>query len=449
MKIQSKEKEYQDRLQDVLKNINECDSECRGLGMVSTTRGEGYSQTTEWIIENLPLVAYGLERKTNYIFSNGLATGNEADDLKLKEWLYERKNLYGATNYSVLRDAVKDAEAYGESGIRWYDGNIYSYKQGYFGLIIAEENGIERIVAYYVHRKRKKVDANIKDEDWGTWQDWYDAVDYFDRKDLILMDASEFCLIRNDTSRLHGIPRLLMDKQRVELLLSVYERLNYDIDYDGPGRYLFWTNNGWTSDQKNEVSTTTEILKNSPSARTERAEKAKDEVRKLARDIKNAGSDSIGIVSEAISHDYLHIPRVTKATEFFGWLENEDDIVAQLIDMDRVLMGVGDVHGNVSMEKLIDDAMLNTIVPTREKYAIQISPFLTERLSVDKVYFDKYDLKQVQDANEEREKIALIVNRLSVAADKVQSEEVTLAIDEYVQVLRNSIRNDKGELISI
>lgn len=446
MEIMTHELDRGRRFQDILEDINTCDSSCEQLGMIPTHLPNNRADLTEWLLENLPGIQYGLDREVHYIFSNGLTTGDEKSDERLREWLYETRNKNGAVNYSVLQAAIKNAIAYGESAIRLYDGALYEYKQGYFGLILNEENGIEEIVAAYIDKYRRKVSADIKDEDWGRWEDWYGAVDYFDRKELILLDFSEFRLLRNDTAKLHGTPTLLVDKQRVELLMSVYQRLNYDIDFDGPGRYIFWEEAGYTKDPDNEVQTTSELLKNAPSERAKRRTKAQEEIKEFAKNMKSAGSDSIGVVSRAISRDYLHIPRVTKATEFFGWLEGEAEIVSQLIGMDSILLGVGDVHGNVSMEKLIDDGMLNTIIPLREKYAIQFSGLIAGHLNVPKVFFNKYDLKQVKDENEERKKISTILLQLSSAYDRFQSEEIANAMNNYARMLNESAIDNKGNL---
>ena len=130
----------------VLRDMNECDSTCEPLGMKSSTKYEG--NITDWLLANLPSIQYALDRKMNYLFSNGLTTGDERYDEKLNDWLYGQTNRYGATNYSVLREATRMAGVYGESGIRWFDGNIYAYKQGHFGLLVSSEEGIEKIEAY-------------------------------------------------------------------------------------------------------------------------------------------------------------------------------------------------------------------------------------------------------------------------------------------------------------
>lgn len=429
--------------QEILEKMNTCDSTCTGLGMLPLKDVRGRTKKTDWLLEHIPGISYGLERTVNYIFSNGLTTGDVEPSQRLNTWLYEQKNRLGATNYSVLQQAVKNAHVYGECGIRWYEDNIYDYKQGLFGMLVSEADGIRTVEAYYISKDGDEVDADIKTDEWGEWREWQDIPRYFDEKGLILLDPSEFCVLKNDPTKLHGTPTLLVDKERVNLLLSTYQRLNYDIDYDGPGRIFFWEDSGYVKDE-NGVSTTTEFIQNSAVNREERTQKAKKEVEELAKKIKTAGSDSVGVLSRALSKDVLKIPRVTKATEFFGWIGGEGKIVAQLLGMSSVLLEVGDWSGNVSMGKIIDNAMLNTIIPMREKYAIQFSEFLASHLGVPKVYFDLYDMQQVNNMNDEREKVANTIFRLARAKDA--GADVDKVINELSEMMSASLYNEAGNL---
>lgn len=436
---------YDQRLQEVLRDLNECDSACEPLGMVS--KNFGSSSMTDWMMDNVPVLPYAMERIMNYIFSNGMTTGVQEQEETLTKWLYESRNTMGSTNYSTLREAIRLAHTYGESGLRWYEDNLYLYKKGYFGLIIGDDDGVEKILAAYVRKDRKKVSADIFDDDWGDWDDVYGVLRYFDEKGLILLDMEDFCLLRNNTSELHGTPIFSMDKQRVQLLLHTYQRLNYDIDYDGPGRFIFFENGGFLSNPDNTVSTTTEVLNNSPTAKSERSIKAKEEIRQIAKDVKTAGSDAIGVVSKVIDPEHiLKIPRVTKATEFFNWISLEGEMVAQVVGMSPILLETGKLHGNVSMAALIDNAMLNSIVPLREKYAIQFSDFIARKIGVAKVYFNKYDMRQIEDENDERGKVATVIMRLSNAMANNDSEILVETVNNLTAMINNSLHEESGDL---
>ena len=184
-------------------------------------------------------------------------------------------------------------------------------------------------------------------------------------------------------------------------------------------------------------------------AQTERIEKAKLEAKRIAKEIKNSSSDAVVVISNAFDKDIEHLPRVTKATEFFDWISNEGVILAQLLGMSPTLLEVGQIHGNVSVEKIIDNAMLNTIIPLREHYAIQITNIISSHIGVPKVYFDKYDLQQVQDENEVRANVSYIIQKLASADKASPNAEVKKAITDFAKYIDESIIDDNGNTKSM
>lgn len=432
---------YDERMQEVLDDMNRCDSTCTGLAL-----GEPIKITdVDWLVENLPGIDYVLSRMSNYIFANGVTTGTEEQDDMLEEWLYDEVNLMDSTNYSVLSSAIMDAIAFGCCGLRMYQGNLYLVRKGYYGALTRQEDGIKEIVAYFIKKDRTRVEEEVKVDEWSQFETIEDILAWFDENKYILLDTSEFANLRNDTSTLFGYSPLLKDKQRVNLLLSVYQRLNYDIKYDGPGRIILHTKDGFVSDEKNEISTT-EVLNNAPGMVEQRYEKAKQEARRIAKDLKDSTSDAVGVMSGAFDKDITHLPRVTKATEFLEWLDVDMTIIAQILGMSPTLLEVGELHGNVSVEKIIDTAMLNTIIPLREKYAIQFSDIIAKRLGVTKVAFNKYDMVQTQDENEIRAKVADIIKSLSYSYKAVETPEVKDLIEKCSALLETSLLDKDGNI---
>lgn len=426
-------------LQDVLDDINTC-TPCTDIDHYKTA---GKEVTIDWMIENLPGIDYVLQRMLNYMFSNGMTTGaGDSADAVLDKWLYEQKNLEGATNYSVLRSCIRDAAIRGECGIRLYDNNLYQYEKGKYGILYAMKDGIQEVVAYFI----KKNGDDVTDIDTKRWESFiaYDDIErWFDTNGYILLDESEFENLRNDVTTLHGYSPLLRDKQRLNLIIAIYERLNYDIRFDGPGRIFLKTKDEYVGD--NEKSTG-EILNDSPNARQERYQDAMKEAQDIARFIKNSSSDTVGVISGAFENNVIHLPRVTQAKEFLEWLSVDTVVMAQIIGMSPTLLEVGELHGNVSTEKIIDNAMVNTIIPMRENYAIQVSNLMARAVGVEKVFFNKYDMQQVEDENSIRAKVAAIVKDLSSANRQSPSTDVAKLIDEFADVLRTSIYDDNGQL---
>lgn len=438
------------RQQEVLLDFLNCQTTGCDLGFgEKNSQREVTDDDVEDILRELPGVDYVLDRMINYMFSNGLTTGDEnTDETVLDPWLFEVKNKSGAGNYEVLKEAIRQAASRGECGLRLYDGCLYAYPKGTYGIILDRVDGVQEVVAYFIRKDGKAIDTDINREEWDSIRTYGDILSYFNKNDLLLLDASEFENIRNNPGYLHGFSPFTRDRERLDLLLSVYERLNYDIDYDGPGRIILRPKDGFTSADGNDVSTS-QIVNNSLGAQQKRNEDAKKEVARVGQAIKDSSSDSVILLSNAFSDEIEHLPRVTKATEFFEWLTNDTVIIAQVLGMSPTLLEVGKLHGNVSVEKIIDNAMLNTIIPMRENYAVQFSKLIAGFLGVTKIYFDKYDLEQVQDENDVREKLAQTIQKLSYANKASENNNVQDIIDEFVAYLRQTLYNAKGEMKSI
>lgn len=448
-----------DYLNEVLDDMNNCVSPCPDIPQTCPPKGDQVVDIN-WLVENLPGMNYVKNRALNYIFSNGLAAGGKDDDEKLDKWLYEQTNDLGSSNYLVLREAIGTAIVYGECGLRMYNGNLYKYESGHFGILYMKEDGVQKIIGYFVEEKGEAISGDIDQKEWENWHTIEDIYAWFKEKKLILLDPSEFTNLRNETAYLHGLSPLLQDKQRIKLLLSVYERLNYDIQYDGPGRIILHAKSRFNEEEM--TSTTSEIMNNSGPAIMERFKNAMREAKRFLRDLKSSSSDQVLMLSDGFEKEITHLPRVTKATEFMTWLESEGTVVAQILGMSSVLVEVGKWSGNVSMEKVIDDAMVNTIVPLRELYAVQFSRMICDHLKVGKVYFDKYDMKQAEDENVARQKSASVIRDLALSAKNLSAaaeggntdvseamENINQLINEVSEVLRNSLYDENGEIRSL
>lgn len=432
-------KTHDEFAQEVIKDVIDCGTQCADIGSfdVDVTKMD-----VDFLIENLPALDYTKDRLLNYIFSNGLTTGEVEANHRLDSWLYDLKNRQGATNFSVLREAVGYAIIYGECGVRIYEDRLYIYRQGHFGALVNREDGIDEIVAFFIRKDGKEVERDFKLDQVEMFSD---VQSFFDTNNMILLDTEEFFTLRNDVTQDHGYCPLKMDQQRLNLLMSVYMRLNYDINYDGPGRIVVRPKSGYLAGEENDLSTSA-MFNNTPEAQQKRNEKAQQEVRRVAEQIKGSASDSVILLSNAFEEKIEKIPRVTKATEFFEWIKQEAVIMAQLLGMSPTLLEVGDIHGNVSVEKIIDNAMLNTIIPMRESYAVQFSEAISKAASVPKVYFNKYDMQQVEDENDIRAKVAAIIKDLSVTVKNTGDENAAKLMNEFTEVLRTSVYDDNNNL---
>lgn len=434
--------EQENMFEDMLRQWAKCNSVC-DVAVPKRTRKEGLEKADRYM-RILPGAEYVLTQTLNYIFSNGLTTGSINEDESLKDFLY-RKNERGNLNLAELRDAVGMAITHGGSGLRHLDGNVYQYKWGTYRVLTYKENGLEKLLGYVIHKKGEKVPyIELRTDDLLEYEDFLRRLD---EQNLILLTEEEFIILRNDTSEWYGSSPLLADEERLDLVVAVYERLNYDIKYDGPGRIIIRPKDGYIQGENNEVSSAS-VMAGALDGNDKRVENLKKEASRVAGDLKKSSSDSVIVLSNAFSEKIEHLERVTKATEFFEWLKNDTMILAQDFGMSPSLLELGGVSGNVSMTSIISTAMTNSIVPLREKYATQFSNFLAKHLNVEKVYFNKYEMEQREDENTMRTKIVNIMSLLNAMHDEndVIRPDALALFNDFAEMLSENIHNENGVL---
>lgn len=434
--------EQERMFEDMIRNWAECNTVC-DVAKPRERKKEGLEKADRYM-RILPGAEYVLTQTLNYIFSNGLTTGSINDDETLDDFLY-RKNASGNTNLSELRGAIGMAITHGQSGLRWYEDNVYQYKWGTFKVITYKEDGLEKILGYVVDENGDKV-PHI-DFDWDDLSEYRDFLDRIEDMGLILLSTEEFIIMRNDTSHWYGSSPLLADEERLYLLVAVYERMNYDITYDGPGRIIIRPKDGYIQGDTSEVSST-QVMAGALEGSEKRVKQIKEEVQRVAGEIKGSSSDSVIVLSNAFDENIEHLERVTKATEFFDWIKNEGVILAQDFGMSPSLLELGGISGNVSMTSIISTAMLNSIVPLRERYATQFSSFLSDHLGVEKVYFNLYEMEQRENENTMRTKIVNIMSLLNAMHDEndqIRPEALQLFKD-FGAMLHDNIYNENDQL---
>ena len=433
------------RYNEILRQMVECNSVC-DLATIRSKKKSDYESEVDYYMSVLPGIKYILLRNLDFIFANNLTTGSINQDDILSPFLYA-VNEPEVTNQSVLRDSIGIAITHGSCGIRWYEGNLYQYKPGTYRALTKRENGINKVVAYVVSEEQKQIDIVDLTMERSDFADitYADIVDKIREQGLILLDRRDFLNLRNNTNYLYGENAFKRDELRLELLIDVYKQLIEDIVYDGPGRIIVRPKDGYITGDINDVSTTAVLNQSMEAARSRRADIEK-EIRRVAKELKSSSSDSVIMLSTAFGNDIDKLPRVTKATEFLQWLMAEEGVIlAQALGLSPSLLELGGISGNVSMEKIIDNAMLNNIVPMREFYATQFSPFFSDHLGIQKCYFNKYEMQQAEDENTMRTKIANIMSILN-SIDHPSSQKL---VDDFAQMMSDNIHNENNQLVEL
>lgn len=432
----------------ILDELLEC-SGCADFGSFKYDQlKKKYDCEHDYFIDNLPAVNYVIGEIINYMFSNGLTTGETEKDIELKKFLY-RKNGEQITNYDVLKTAISNSIKMGECGIRLYEENLYLVRKGRYAPIIKKENGIKKIVAWIMSKNDGAVNEIKFDENVRTMAE---VVSSLENNGYILLDNTEFSNIKNSNEELHGKSSFDNDKLRLNLLSKAYERLSYDVEYDGPGRIIIRPKSGYISSDDNELSTSV-IVNESTNRQKNAVDKAKKEAERVARDIKNSTSETVIVLSDSFDKDITHLPKTTKATEFFDWIGNDVEIVCQVLGIDPALVGAGKISGNISMEKIIDNGMLNTIIPLREKYSVQFSDLISRFLDCEKVFFNKYEMRQQETTLDKLERLMNMSYKMLVGTKDTNGgelkDDILTTVKSINQVAQRTLVKDNGDLKTI
>lgn len=419
--------------QRILDELLKCRPDC-GEVFHPRHRDMTHDELIDYLVHNLPTLPYVTTQVINFLFSDGLTTGTEDGDAKLDNFLYA-ENIQGQTNISVLMNAVQESLWYGKNGIRWLseEDGIINVRSCHYSALTeknTEYYGFREVIAYIASMDGQKIrETDIKELEFDEEELLRSGVIVDIDKKIIILSKEEFLNLRLEQTDINGHSVLEYDNQRVQMLESIYERLNYDIEYDGPGRIILHLKDGYTNASDNEASTG-DIINQTVSNMNDRENHMRKEVAGIAQQIKSSTSDNVIALSNIFENEVEHLPRVTKATEFLEFLtDNEGSIMSQVFGIPPALLALGKISGNISMEKIIDNAMLNSIIPMREKYATQFSSFLAPKLGIPKIYFDKYNMTQSNDENDVRIKVVDMIVKLKGAGYDVLADKFAKILD--------------------
>lgn len=421
--------------QEILNDMLRCTA-CSDITEPSLRYDYGMTkrQKIDRMYELLPTIDYAKDQVVNYIFSDGIVSSTLNETEILQSYL-AKNNLNGVSNFSTLRECVGWAIIDGECGIRNYQDALYIYKSGYFGIIYDVEDGITKVYGYVVSKSGRLLsDVDLKDI---TLYDYLQS-----DEDILVLSTDEFVHIRNDISFLHGQSPLLTDQLRLDLLITTYQQLLKDLKYDGPGRIVIRPKDGYISGDENDVSTGT-LLDTTIINEDARAEKMKKEAARVAEEIKHSSSDSVVVLSNGFDKEITHLERVTKATEFLTWIqEKEGMIISEVIGVEGRLLGYGHQAGNVAMNKVIDNAMRNSIIPLRRAYQVQFADFIKIAARVSMVSFGEHVFEEDESVNEARERTVDMMVKLSGIGQ-------TDLVESLANMLRDTLYDDNNNLKSL
>ena len=442
-------------------------------------------EVIRYIYRNLPGVKYITDQLIGFIFStqlyaegsdNKLASDEYTANGKYSERFAKRvrktnsdkilqkflmsKNVDGDKNLDLLRKATLESLVYGDVGIRFLskeDGLLIVPTGTYMPIYVKskQHHGVKQIAWYAINVKGELItetnDNVIEKIDEGDYELDVNGVMKFKDTDIIVISPKHFQTIENvPINGIHRSP-LMNDVNRIVLLLKVYKQLIDDLANDGPGRIVTFADTSLANEVG--ISAGGDILDSSDAGIQERQREIEAIVMAIMRKFKNSTSRDVLTLNEFFKDKIVHLPRTTKATEFLNFRMDEIEIICQLFGVPPQLLGAGRILGNISMEMIITNSMVNVIIPMRQRYASKISNLLSPNLEVGEVKFHAENYAD-KSRYEDTAQLGLLVERLHRGEQFEAVEQVTELISDILdrskteRDISESYRNDKKGIMN-
>ena len=380
-------------------------------------RSNGFAETTihkdletiEMLADNLPDVEYILDSIVNYMFTNHLTVKSFKDDEnKLYKYLYEM-NYNGTRNIDVLKDVAKGYRKYGYYG-------LYDCGQGLVGVhpknIIAsrvvydKKPVLTKTLCYVIKRDESfptREFTRLKGNNvaYGNNISEEEILDIIANPEkypeLLVTTPENFACVRLDTDRVFGTSPLLKDRKRVQLILNILDRMNYDITRNGIGTIALQAKDSLLDEvQEAEaegfVPGAGELLDMGRTAKSNRAEQIAKDMETLAQQLSETEYND-AIVYSGKFDNLQQLDRDTKAVDFLDYLSQYvSPIISQMFGVPARLFDLGKTVSNIGTHSIIDNAMKNTIIPMRDDFIGQCNPVLQKATGLNEyIGFSSYE----------------------------------------------------------
>lgn len=356
---------------------------------------------------DLPDVDYILDNIVNYMFTNSLTTEDFTKDEKLRQFLF-KNNFNGQRNYDVLKQVAKGYRKYGYYGIlNTGDGLVGVHPKDILACVIdyPKKPVLRQTLAYLI----KNNNTYITPYDQKTGNPRV-ASDYSDddikeilknpdeyKNDVMVVNEDNFACVRLDTSQVFCMSPLLKDRKRVELILNILNRMNYDISRNGIGTIALQAKNTLEEQIEESVEQGTafsskELLDMGRTAKEERNKKIIEDMNAFAEELSKTEFND-AIVYSGNFQNLEQLERDTKATDFLDYLSQYvPAIICQMFGVPARLFDLNKTVSNIGTYSIIDNAMKNTIIPMREHFLGQVVHLLKNASGLSEhIKFDSYE----------------------------------------------------------
>jgi hypothetical protein len=356
---------------------------------------------------DLPDVDYILDNIVNYMFTNYLTTESFDKDKELRDYLYGL-NFNGQRNYDVLKQVAKGYRKYGYYGLlNTGEGLVGIHPKDILACVIdyPKKPVLRQTLTYlikntntYITPYDRKTGNNrpVNDYSADDIQKILENPEEFKNEVLVVTDK-EFACVRIDTSQVFCMSPLLKDRKRVELILNILNRMNYDISRNGIGTIALQAKDTLEEQIEESVEQGTafsggELLDMGRTAKGERTKKIIEDMNAFAEKLSETEFND-AIVYSGNFQNLEQLERDTKATDFLDYLSQYvPAIICQMFGVPARLFDLNKTVSNIGTYSIIDNAMKNTIIPMRDHFIGQVVHILQNATGLSEhIKFDSYE----------------------------------------------------------
>jgi len=321
---------------------------------------------------DLPDVDYILDNIVNYMFTNYLTTEDFTKDETLRKYLYAH-NYNGQRNYDVLKQVAKGYRKYGYYGIlNTGDGLVGVHPKDILACVIdyPKMPVLRQTLTYLI--KNNNIFVTPYDRKTGNPRV---ASDYSEddikqilkdperfKNEVMVVTEDQFACVRLDTSQVFCMSPLLKDRKRVELILNILNRMNYDISRNGIGTIALQAKDTLEEQIEESVEQGTsfgsgDLLDMGRQAKEERNKKIVEDMNAFAEKLSETEFND-AIVYSGNFQNLEQLERDTKATDFLDYLSQYvPAIICQMFGVPARLFDLNKTVSNIGTYSIIDNSM--------------------------------------------------------------------------------------------
>ena len=375
-------------------------------GFRGTPVGENL-EDIERLALDLPDVDYILDNIVNYMFTNYLTTESFDKDKELRDYLYGL-NFNGQRNYDVLKQVAKGYRKYGYYGLlNTGEGLVGVHPKDILACVIdyPKKPVLRQTLTYLIKNTNtfitpydRKTGNNRPVNDYSAEdiQKILENPEEYKNEVLVVTDK-EFACVRIDTSQVFCMSPLLKDRKRVELILNILNRMNYDISRNGIGTIALQAKDTLEEQIEESVEQGTsfssgELLDMGRTAKGERTKKIIEDMNAFAEKLSETEFND-AIVYSGNFQNLEQLERDTKATDFLDYLSQYvPAIICQMFGVPARLFDLNKTVSNIGTYSIIDNAMKNTIIPMRDHFIGQVVHIIQNASGLSEhIKFDSYE----------------------------------------------------------